>query len=202
MSAVPTRVFISYSHDSKGHMDAVLALANRIRKEGVDCWIDQYLRSPSEGWPRWCENQIKEASFVLVVCTETYLRRFEGKEHPRMGKGVTFEGYVITQELYDSQGRNDKFIPVVVSATDRESIPTLIRGSTSYNISNTDEYDELYWSAFLGQPKVTIPKIGPTRDRPETQGQTGRFPRGLEEVASGDPRGMYLSELSFDSGAV
>jgi len=153
MSAGPTRVFISYSHESKGHMDAVLALANRLRKEGVDCWIDQYLRSPSEGWPRWCENQIKEAEFVLVVCTETYLRRFEGKELPRMGKGVTFEGYVITQELYDSQGRNDKFIPVVFSVTDREGIPTLLRGSTSYNISNTDEYNELYWGAFLGQPK-------------------------------------------------
>lgn len=168
MSSEPTRVFISYSHDSKGHMDAVLALSNRLRKEGVDCWIDQYLRSPSEGWPRWCENQIKGAKFVLVVCTETYLCRFEGKEVPGKGKGVTFEGFVITQELYDSQGKNDKFIPVVFSPAGRESIPTLLRGSTSYDLSNADEYNELYWWALLGQPRVTIPEIGPARDRPDT----------------------------------
>jgi len=95
-----------------------------------------------------------------------------------MGKGVTFEGYVITQELYDSQGRNDKFIPVVFSVTDREGIPTLLRGSTSYNISNTDEYNELYWGAFLGQPKVTIPEIGPARDRPGG---------GLSQLATSKP---------------
>jgi tetratricopeptide (TPR) repeat protein len=149
-------------------MDRVLELSNRLRREGVDCWIDQYLRSPSEGWPRWCENQIKETKFVLVVCTETYLRRFEGKEVPGKGKGGTFEGFVITQELYDSQGRNDKFIPVVFSSAERDSIPTLLRGSTSYDISNTDEYNELYWWGLLGQPRVPIPEIGPTRDRPDT----------------------------------
>src|SRR5713226_7922280 len=81
MSPAPTRVFISYSHDSTEHMNAVLALANRLRKEGVDCWIDQYLRSPSEGWPRWCENQVETARFVLVACTQTYLRRFRSEEH-------------------------------------------------------------------------------------------------------------------------
>lgn len=131
-AAVPIRVFISYSHDSAEHMNAVLGLANRLRQEGVDCCIDQFEQSPAEGWPRWCENQVEESKFVLVVCTETYLRRFRGKEEPGKGKGVTFEGYIITQELYNAQGRNGKFIPIVFAVGDREHIPTLLQGASRF----------------------------------------------------------------------
>jgi hypothetical protein len=38
------RVFISYSHDSPEHADRVLALADRLRAEGIDCHLD---RNPS-----------------------------------------------------------------------------------------------------------------------------------------------------------
>src|SRR5260370_42551780 len=65
----PTRVFISYSHDSQAHADDVLALANRPRADGVDCSVDQCEESPPEGWPQWMERQIRESKFVLVVCS-------------------------------------------------------------------------------------------------------------------------------------
>src|SRR5438105_14560918 len=67
------RVLISYSHDSPEHKDRILALSDRLRAEGIDCSIDQYEESPSEGWPRWCEKQVEQSEFVLVACTETYL---------------------------------------------------------------------------------------------------------------------------------
>jgi hypothetical protein len=44
------RIFISYSHDSPEHGDRVLALADRLRAEGIDCHLDQYETSPPEGW--------------------------------------------------------------------------------------------------------------------------------------------------------
>jgi hypothetical protein len=66
------KVLISYSHDSPEHKDRVLVLSNRLRGEGIDCTIDQYLLVPPEGWPRWMEKQIRESDFVLMVCTETY----------------------------------------------------------------------------------------------------------------------------------
>jgi len=88
-----TKVFISYSHDSQVHMDRVLALSNRLRREGVGCRIDQYEQSPEEGWPKWCERQVERSTFVLVACTRTYLRRFKGEEEPRKGLGGTWEGH-------------------------------------------------------------------------------------------------------------
>jgi len=75
-----SRVFISYSHDSPHHKRCVLKLSNRLRSEGIDCNIDQYETCPSEGWFCWMVNQIEEADFVLIVCTEKYEKRFKGKE--------------------------------------------------------------------------------------------------------------------------
>ncbi len=81
------KVFISYTHDSPEHIDRVLHLADRLRAEGVDCRLDQYETSPSEGWPRWMDRQIEWAVYVLVICTETYQRRFKGIEEPGKGLG-------------------------------------------------------------------------------------------------------------------
>ena len=53
------RVLISYSHDSPDHRARILALSNRLRREGVDCRIDQYEQLPAEGWPTWCNRQIE-----------------------------------------------------------------------------------------------------------------------------------------------
>jgi hypothetical protein len=107
LGAMPT-AFISYSHDTAEHKNRVLALSDRLRADGVDCYIDQYEQSPAEGWPLWCEKQIEAADFVLVACTKTYLRRFRNEETPGTGKGVTWEGHIIAQELYDAQGNNTK----------------------------------------------------------------------------------------------
>jgi len=47
----PVRIFISHGHDSAEHRDRVLALANRMRGEGVACRIDRFIESPRKGWP-------------------------------------------------------------------------------------------------------------------------------------------------------
>jgi len=79
--------FISYSHDSDEHCARVLAFSERLRKDGIETLLDQYVNvSPQEGWPRWMLNQLDAANFVLVVCTETYYRRFRGHEEPGKGK--------------------------------------------------------------------------------------------------------------------
>ena len=68
-----SKVFISYTQDSSIHMERVLELSERLRSDGVDCNLDQYETSPPEGWPAWMRKQIKDAEFVLVICTEAYM---------------------------------------------------------------------------------------------------------------------------------
>jgi hypothetical protein len=156
------RVLISYTHDSQEHKHRVLALSERLRGEGVDCHLDQYVEFPVQGWPRWMLHEIKQAEHILVVCTEIYERRALGYEEQGRGLGATWEGLVITQELYDAGGRNTKFIPVVFSASDAQHIPVYLRGSTYYNLGSEDAYDRLY-ALLTNQPRIVPRELGPRR---------------------------------------
>jgi hypothetical protein len=108
-------VFISYSHDSAEHADRVLALAERLRCDGIDTTIDQYETSPPEGWHRWTDRHIRDATFVLMVCSDTYCRRVMGEERTGTGLGVRWEGNLIYQHFYDAGAVNTKFIPVLLA---------------------------------------------------------------------------------------
>jgi hypothetical protein len=141
---IPPKVFISYSHDSPEHKSRVRELSDRLRQEGVDSNIDQYEQSPPEGWPRWMERQIEEADFVLVVCTETYERRFRGVEKAGRGLGGSWEGAILTQHLYDAQARNTRFIPVLFSPRDESHVPVVLRGATRYRLDTEEGYVRLY----------------------------------------------------------
>lgn len=112
--AAPPRVFIIYSHDSDAHRDRVLDFADRLRADGIDAMIDQYEPHPPEGWPDWCDAQIRKADFVLAVCTETYLRRFIGEEEAGKGRGVRWEGHLTNQHLWDAGAVSRKFVPGAV----------------------------------------------------------------------------------------
>jgi hypothetical protein len=64
MASDPPKIFISYSHDSPEHAQHVLELAERLRKDGFDAQIDQYVAgTPVEAWPRWMLNQLDWADF-------------------------------------------------------------------------------------------------------------------------------------------
>ena len=137
-------VLLSYSHDSDAHRKAVLALADRLRREnGIAAWIDQYDEiPPPRSWPEWMYRKVSDARFVLVVCTAPYRRRFEDREAPGRGRGARWEGAVITQELYEQQGGEAvKFIPVLLHGGDSDDIPDLLRGTTHYELDR--DWDKL-----------------------------------------------------------
>ena len=154
------RVFISYSHDSPEHDARVLDLSNRLRTEsGIECRIDQYEVSPPEGWPKWMVRQVAESDFVLVVCTETYLKRVEGKESSGRGLGVRWESTLIYQVLYDAGAENTKFVPVVFCENDLRFIPTPLRGATRINMGESDGYQRLVRRLY-NIPPAAAPPVG------------------------------------------
>jgi tetratricopeptide (TPR) repeat protein len=168
-------VFISYSHDSDDHREQVLALSERLRSDGVETRLDQYLNgAPEEGWPRWMLNQLDDASFVLVICTETYYRRFRGKEEPGKGKGVDWEGALITLELYNARSATLKFVPVLFSEDQQPFIPEPLRGMTHYQVTKKSGYESLY-DFLLGQAGVEPGEIGEPKRKPRDKGRPLTF---------------------------
>lgn len=153
------KVFISYSHDSPEHQQRVLELSNRLRSDGVDCHIDQYEISPPEGWPTWMARMIREADFVIVVCTPTYLRRFNGEEKAGVGLGVRWESMLGMQDIYDRGALNVKFVPIIFDYADAASIPSVLRGATHFCLKSDEGYGQLY-ARLLCIPRATRPLLG------------------------------------------
>jgi len=170
-----TVVFISYSHDSDNHRAHVLSLSERLRQDGINTILDRYVNgSPAEGWPRWMLNGLDAAARVLCVCTETYYRRFRGHEAPGKGKGVDWEGAIITQDLYDARRVSQKFIPVLFEGGDEDHIPEPLRGQTHYRVHSEEGYQALY-DALLGQSGVEPGQVGQRKTKSRAKGQPLTF---------------------------
>src|SRR6266404_4449714 len=163
-TAVKSVVFISYSHDSPKHQDAVLKLAQRLRGEGVFCDLDQFYEAPPEGWPRWMMNQIEHATYILVISTENYDLRFRGKAPSGVGKGANWEGAIITQQLFNSEAQNTAFIPVVFKSADAKHIPLPLQGATYYDLSQKVGFIDLL-RRLTDQLKVVPANVAPKTRR-------------------------------------
>jgi hypothetical protein len=156
------RVFISYSHDSEEHRSNVLDLTQLLRAHGTDAWIDQFDEaSPPLSWPQWMHDQIEAADYVLLMITETYLRRFQGRETPGRGIGVRWEGAIVTSELYHSESDRVKFIPVVVTSTDARFIPAPLSLTNRYEVGTPGKRDiAALLRHLLGQPAAIPTPLG------------------------------------------
>lgn len=155
------KVFISYSWDSEEHKKWVLALSNDLIRDGTDCQIDQYVSFVEEGWPLWMERQIEAADFVLLVCTQKYHDRFHKRGEGGAGRGVAWEGAILTQILYDNfccNSRNKSFIPVLPdNVGEVNHIPIVLRGYSPFFIPS--QYEDLL-RFILNRPKIVKPPLG------------------------------------------
>ena len=157
MSGEPIKVWISYSHDGEAHSERVRALSERLRGDGIDCWIDQYEQAPPKGWRRWMDRQIERADFVLMVCTETYHRRSRGEEEPGRGLGATYEAFQLLDLLYDAGMRNERTIPILFEGDSKENIPQPLRQYTRFRLDGG--YEDLL-RLLTEQPSIVVPQLG------------------------------------------
>lgn len=165
MTAPHVRVFVSYAHDTVDHSKNVTALVEDLRHNGLDARFDRDVNgSPAEGWPAWMEEQVRTADHVLVVCSEIYLRRYEGREERGKGKGAILESQLLRQEMYDRAGRNTKFAAVLFAREDEQHIPQPLRPYTYY-LYPPRRTDLLRWltsqPAYLPAPIGLVPSLPP-----------------------------------------
>lgn len=161
----PKKVFISYAWEDQDFSEKILNFSNTLREHGIDATIDQYEENPDQGWPIWMENQIDNSDFVLIVCTKTYLEKFKQQQS---GKGVTWECGTIYQKLYELQGHNDKFIPIVFNDGDIQNIVPALKPYTFYNVEKNLQKLE---NRINGIPNTIKPPVN-TTPLPEKERKT------------------------------
>ena len=213
----PPKVFISFAHESDEHDSRVLALANRLREYGIDAVTYLTVLFPPEGWALWMEKQIKEADFVLMVCTETYRRRAEGEEEPGKGGGVKWESLLIRNLLHQAGGVNAKFIPVLFDPADAKHIPLRFYDYTHFTIQKPDlsekGYENLYRVLTNQPPKevavgklVVLNAVPPAKHWPELLARPWNVPprtpyfTGRDEILNQLREGLLESRVAALSG--
>lgn len=158
-------VFVSYYPESEDHSAWVLRLADRLRVEGIDARIDQYEPHPPQGRERWVSQQITEADFVILVCTPSYGRYFEGLGAGNQGRDTVWEAMFARQILFEAEAQNHRLIPVVVGRRAHD-VPMVLRSFASYHLM--EDYDALY-RRITAQPKTPPPRLGSIRPMPEAE---------------------------------
>jgi hypothetical protein len=154
------RVFISYSWDSREHKDRVRVLVDRLLAQGIDCVLDQYEHPPPpQGWPTWMKEQVGRCEFVLVVCSEGYVQKADGKV-PGAGLGVRFESAQVLQGLYERGMWNERVLPVLVGEGGVELVWEPLRPYQFYRADTDEGYEDLY-RRLTGQPALVKPPLGP-----------------------------------------
>jgi hypothetical protein len=129
----PIRVFITYAWESEELKAAVWELAgwlfNYSKGEIQPITDNNYVnRPPKLGWYIWMQDQIEYADIVLLVCTPKYFERFAKRDTDMSsGFGATFEGAIVTEELYRSKGINEKFFPILPEGGSHNNVPILLR---------------------------------------------------------------------------
>jgi hypothetical protein len=132
-------VFISYSWDNDAHIGWVLELASRLKADGVRVLLDRFDLKFGHSTTRYMETSVTESDFVLVICTETYKKRFDNREG-----GAGYEGHIITSEIIEEVG-NGKFIPVLRTGDWKVSMPTALKGiyGADFRNDSPERYREL-----------------------------------------------------------
>ena len=137
MPAQPTKVFVSYAHSTADHAQRITDLVGVLREHGLTVVVDADVKTPQgpeEGWPRWMKRQIKDANWVLIIFDDVYRRRFDGEEEVDKGLGASWEGAIITHQLYREAVRNTRFIPLLADDASTRLIPDELAGATYYRI--------------------------------------------------------------------
>jgi len=158
-STVPT-AFVSYSRDSREHVEWVVKLASDLRRNGIDTILDEWnLMDYGGDLHLFMEAGVRDSAHVVTVCTPRYAERADA----RVG-GVGVESTVITGEFYDKM-RTRKYVSVVreYERELKDSLPSYLKSRYAIDFSSAGRYAEsleelLRW--ILGRPKHKKPRLG------------------------------------------
>src|SRR5215213_7727843 len=70
------KVFISFARDSREEREPVQRLADRLRKAGVDTWLESGETRPSKATLETAWRRLEEADYVVLVWTDLAHRSF------------------------------------------------------------------------------------------------------------------------------
>ena len=187
------KIFISYSHDSPDHKKWVGELASTLVKNGIDIILDQWDLGLGDDIAKFMETSVSESDRVLMICTETYVRKAnEGKG------GVGYEAMIVSGELVRDLGTS-KFIPVVRQKGDQRLLPKSVSTRFYVDLSDDQNFDDQFELLLRELHKVPASQKPPLGKNPFAQLPSGTEVPSEPTISTSIPD---LTELSEDIPSV
>jgi hypothetical protein len=152
---------MSYSWSSPDYSERVLAIAEHLRRDGVDVVLDRWHLREGQDAFAFMEAAVTDNSIskVLILCDPVYA----DKANDRAG-GVGTETLIISPNVY-REAKQTKFVPVIMERRDDGSVPlpVYLDGRIYIDLSNAEREDEQYerlLRVIYGKPELEPPPLG------------------------------------------
>ena len=148
--AVPTpgtkgpRVFISYTHDSAAHSEAVRKFAEFLCECGIDTHLDRWKTGRS--WYEWAMHNIRAADFVLVIASPVCKAVGNAEVGNKSNRGMQSEVALLKEKLHaDRETWIEKILPVILPPHGPEDLPDFVLPETAdhYKVNTPTVADAL-----------------------------------------------------------
>ena len=193
----PPKVFLSYSHDSPGHADRVLAprrSADRGRRRSI---LRSVRPEPGRGMARLDGGSPRKGRLchsclhrnVSTTCEA------EGGAWPGTGR-FGREGNILYNIIYENLNQGERLIPILFEGGDPGHIPMPLRGYTHHILTRFDFSDPGYEGLYrhvTGQPPTPPPARPPIKTLPPRARtvQTAGVPPPSGDREGGTPGALF-----------
>ena len=115
---------------------------------------------------RFMEKGVKDSDSVLVVCTDSYVKKANDGEG-----GVGYEKLILTAKLVQDLGTN-KFIPIIRQASGKEKVPTFLGTRMHIDFTDDSKFDEALMELLRELHQVRKARKPPLGKSPFTEPET------------------------------
>lgn len=115
-------VFISYAWQDEDHQAWILRLASDLQGNGVEVIIDRWDLRPGGDVAAFMDQGIARAQHVLLVCTDAFAERADGRRG-----GVGYEHTIVTGELLTDPAFRDRLVPLLRQGSPATALPRYLR---------------------------------------------------------------------------
>jgi hypothetical protein len=155
-------VFLSYSWDSENHRIWVKYLADYLIQNGINIILDQYELAVGGNMIHFMESSLEKADKVIILLTPTYKAKAELRN-----SGSGYEYSLISQELFEIQANNKKFLPILRLGDKSSSAPGFLKSLIYHDMSNDDRFNSDAFELtrlIFEEPEFKKPALGKRPD--------------------------------------
>ncbi len=136
------KIFISHTRDSADHHYEVESLAKYLSFKGnmtvvYDCWDTP----PPRGWDAWVNTAVRQADFVLVICSSVY---YEKVLHDQSEvQPPSWSGPAMRHLLFNNKFLAHKWVPVLLTNGQPKHILSPLKRIQPIPVKSVDQVDFL-----------------------------------------------------------